>query len=314
LLDITRIGSNKFQLRKRRVDIAAVIQQGAEAASPEIQRGGHECNIMLPPVPIYVEADPDRLAQIVTNLLNNAARYTPAGGRITLAVTTTDGEVVISVGDSGIGLRAEDLGRVFDMFTQLAEPGRGGLGIGLALVKTVVELHGGRVEAHSAGEGQGSRFDVHLPMQPAWADPLPTPPLPAPAPGPMPSRRVLVVDDNADAADMMKAVLDIHGHAVEVAYDGGSALRVLATFTPDIVLLDIGLPDIDGYELARVLRNDPKWRGAYLVAVTGWGQEEDRARARERGFDAHLTKPADLDEITRLIADADGVRRDSEPA
>jgi len=302
LLDVTRIASNKITLRPQRVDAGLVARHAIDAAEPEITRAGHVLILRLPPQPLWVDADPDRLAQVINNLLNNAARYTPPGGRVTLKVDASgEDDVCISVTDTGIGLRAEDLPRVFEMFEQVAEPGQGGLGIGLALVKRLVELHGGSVEAHSAGPGRGSEFQVRLPRAAeTQAEPVAT----TEEALSTAACRVLVVDDNADAVEMMSTLLELHGHAVRVAYDGASALDVAREFRPQVGLFDIGLPGASGYELARAVRNEPDLRAMYLVAVTGWGQEEDRRAAREAGFDAHLTKPAAPETIERLIAEA----------
>ena len=301
LLDVTRIASSKVRLRKQRVDLGTIVQQAAEAAEPDIERANHSLVVSLPADQVWLDADPDRLAQVVTNLLTNAARYTPPGGRISVTAAAVQGEVVVSVADTGIGLSAHDLTRVFEMFTQVGEPGHGGLGLGLSLVKGLVELHGGTVEARSDGLGKGSEFRIRLPRAQAGATAAVGGTLKAAAGSP---RRILVVDDNADAADMMRTFLEIHGHQVRVAYDGVSALASVPEFKPEIGLFDIGLPGMNGYELARRVRDNPDSSAMYLIAVTGWGQEEDRQRARSNGFDAHLTKPADPDAIEQLIAHA----------
>ena len=307
LLDLTRIASNKIRLRKRHVDLAGIIQHAVEATAPDIEQANHSLVVSLPPEPLWIEADPDRLAQVMTNLLNNAARYTPQGGRLAITAAAVHDQVVISVSDTGIGLRPEDRDRVFEMFTQVGEPGQGGLGIGLALVKGLVALHGGTVEARSKGPGQGSQFLIRLPRAHA---PAPDGPAQGRAEGTTATgRRVLVVDDNFDSADMLKTLLELHGHEVRVANDGPSALAMLEEFAPHIGLFDIGLPGMSGYELARRVRARIGEQRMYLVAVTGWGQEEDRQRAREYGFNAHLTKPADPEELQRLIARAEGFGR-----
>jgi PAS domain S-box-containing protein len=300
LLDVTRIASNKLQLRKQAVQLSDIVRQALEAALPNIERAGH--GLIVPPYPegAWVDGDPDRLVQVVTNLLNNAAKFTPPGGQITVTAGASDREVTIAVADTGVGLRPEDLSRVFDMFTQVNDAGFGGLGIGLSLVRGTVELHGGSVTARSDGPGLGSEFTVRLPRVQA-------PESPRPDAGEVPDgppRRILVVDDNADAADMMRTLLELLGHQVRVAYDGFAALAVAIDFRPDIGLFDIGLPSMDGFELARRIRADPRTQSIFLVAVTGWGQEEDRQRSRDHGFDAHLTKPADPDAVRRLVAGA----------
>ena len=302
LLDATRLASNKVQVRKTRLDLGPVVQQAVEASMPEIQAARHTTHVALPAEPVWVDADADRIAQVVTNLLSNATRYTPAGGRLGLTLTAGEGYAVLSVSDSGVGLERGDAERVFEMFTQVGGPGSGGLGIGLALVKGIVELHGGRVEAHSEGPGRGSEFRVVLPLAEAPAGEVP------PGSGQMRGRgagaRVLVVDDNRDSAEMMATLLQLHGHTVRVEHDAQAALDAVREFQPDAALLDIGLPRIDGYELAKRLRSDPRTRNVRLVAVTGWGMDGDRARAHEAGFDAHLTKPVEPRLILTAIDDA----------
>jgi signal transduction histidine kinase len=299
LLDATRLSSNKVQVRKARTDLAQVIRDAVDAARPDIEHAGHHVALRLPASPVWLEGDADRLAQVTTNLLNNAVRYTPAGGRITVAVEAAGDEAVLAVTDSGVGMRTEDLERVFEMFTQVGGPGSGGLGIGLALVRGIAELHGGRAEARSDGPGLGSEFRVRLPLahdaRPADVPDAPTTPTGAG------SCRVLIVDDNVDAVEMMAALLEMHGHEVRVAHDAASALAAAHDFAPEAAVLDIGLPGTDGYELARRFRGDPRTRDVRLVALTGWGQDGDRVRARDAGFDVHLTKPADPDLILAAI-------------
>jgi len=298
LLDVTRITNNKLQLRKQHVLLSDIVRQGLEAALPNIERGDHELVVGPFPEDVWMEGDPDRLVQALTNLLNNAAKFTPPKGRIVLRAGATDTEVTVTVADTGLGLSAEDRARVFDMFTQVHDGVQGGLGIGLALVRSTVELHGGSVEVHSDGAGQGSEFTVRLPRAEA-PEPMPIAESRADVSG---CRKVLVVDDNADAANMMRTLLELHGHEVQVAYDGYSALALAVDLRPDIGLFDIGLPTMDGYELARRIREDPRTRSMFLIAVTGWGQEDDRRRSRGCGFDAHLTKPADHDMIWQLVS------------
>jgi PAS domain S-box-containing protein len=301
LLDVTRIASNKVELRTERIQLAPVIRQAVEAATPAIQSAGLALNVALPRDPIWLDGDRERLAQVFANLLNNAARYTPRDGRISVNARLEGGSAAVSVVDTGVGLAAGDLSRVFGMFTQVGEPGRGGLGIGLAIVKGLVELHGGTVEARSPGAGRGSEFIVRLPRAEA----------PAAEQGPGRPQaeaearlQVLVVDDNVDSADMLALLLETRGHTVRTAYDGRSALAALAECDFDVGLFDLGLPGITGYDLARRVREDPRRANMLLIAVTGWGQNEDRERARAHGFDAHLTKPADPDDLWRLIAAA----------
>ena len=299
LLDATRLSSNKIQIRKTRTDLVPIVQHAVEALRPDIEAAQHSLALNVPSESVWLEADPDRMAQVVTNLLNNAARYTPPGGRLAVRVEVSGDQAVLSVADTGVGLHASDLERVFEMFTQVGGPGSGGLGIGLALVRGIVELHGGCIQAKSAGPGLGSEFVVMLPL--AVAASSHTAASDSQSVHPPARCRVLVVDDNTDSAEMMGALLEMHGHDVRIAHDGRSALRAAEDFLPDAALLDIGLPDLDGYELARRLREDPRTRRVRLIAVTGWGQDGDRARAQDAGFDAHLTKPADPDVVLAAV-------------
>lgn len=297
LLDATRLSKNKIQVRKVRTDVIEVIDHAAAAARPDIEASGHTLTVELPSSPLWIDGDPERLGQVIANLLNNAARYTPRGGHLRLAAGGTDAEATISVSDTGIGIAPADTARVFEMFTQIGGPGSGGLGIGLALVRGIVELHGGRISVFSDGPGLGSTFVVTLPRPTAVAQPRPAPSTPErTAP-----KRVLVVDDNHDAASMMEALLAMYGHTVLVAHSAETALTLAQQAAVDVALLDIGLPGMDGYELARHLRAQETTRHLRLVAVTGWGQDADKARARAAGFDAHLTKPAEPDVVLGIL-------------
>jgi PAS domain S-box-containing protein len=308
LLDISRITRGKLQLRKERVELAAVVPSAVEAARPSIDAQAHELTVTLPPQPVYLDADPVRLAQVFLNLLTNAAKYTEKGGHIWLTAERQGGDVVVSVRDTGIGIAAEHLPRLFEMFSQLTpalERSQGGLGIGLALVRGLVELHGGSVEARSGGPGLGSEFIVCLPVVEA---PVVTPQEPSgngEKVGGGRQCRILVVDDNRDAADSLAMMLRLLGHDIQTAHDGLEAVQAAASFRPEIVLLDIGLPKLNGYEAARHIRAQP-WGGHMaLIALTGWGQEEDKRRSLEAGFDHHLTKPvvpAALEKLLALIA------------
>jgi CheY-like chemotaxis protein len=290
LLDATRLSSNKITLRKRRVELGTIVRHAVESCGPDIAAAGHTLRLDLSPGPIPVLADPERLSQVVTNLLSNAIRYTPRQGHITVRAGADGDEAMVSVSDDGVGLAAADLDRVFEMFAQVGGPGSEGLGIGLALVRGIAELHGGRAEARSDGPGLGSEFRVTVPLAIGTTEAMDgAPSVPRPAAG----RRVLVVDDNVDAATMMAALLEMHGHQVLVAHDAAAALAAHQRFATDVALLDIGLPGTDGYDLARQLRAGAGPRPLRLVALTGWGQESDRARAHDAGFDAHLTKPAE---------------------
>ncbi len=305
LLDISRITQGKVQLRKQRVELAAVVQSAVEAARPLIEARGHELTATLPPEPIYLDADPTRLAQVFANLLNNAAKYSERGGRIWLTAERRGGEVTVSVRDTGIGIAAEHLPRIFEMFSQIEpalERSQGGLGIGLALVRGLVELHGGTIEAHSAGSGKGSEFFVRLPAIEAHAELTQEPPEADQEIRTVRPMRILVVDDNRDAADSLAVMLRMTGHKTETAYDGLEAVQAAATFRPQVVLLDIGLPKMSGYEAARHIRAQPCGKDMALIALTGWGQEEDKRRAFEAGFDHHLTKPVAADVLEKLLA------------
>jgi CheY-like chemotaxis protein/anti-sigma regulatory factor (Ser/Thr protein kinase) len=243
-----------------------------------------------------LDADGVRVAQIVANLLNNAAKYTPPGGQIWLGARREAEEIVISVRDTGIGIATDKLPRVFDMFAQVQSPDRptaGGLGIGLTLVKRLAEMHGGSVAVQSEGAGKGSEFTVRLPLPRLVEQPAASHPKAKERAAPLAGRRILVVDDNRDAADSMGMFLKFLGAKMHVAYDGASALAAMAMFGPDVVLLDIGMPGMDGYEVARRIRRQPEHQGVLLLAMTGWGQEEDRRRTAEAGFDHHLVKPVD---------------------
>jgi CheY-like chemotaxis protein/two-component sensor histidine kinase len=306
LLDVSRITRGKIELRKERVELAAVVASAVETSRPLIEAAGHELTVTLPPEPIPLDADLTRLAQVFANLLNNAAKYTGQGGHIWLTAERHGGEVLVKVRDTGLGIPADMLSKIFEMFAQVdrsLERSQGGLGIGLTLVKRLVEMHGGSVEARSDGPGMGSEFTVRLPVAMASASHQPQPPkgegekTAAPA-----RRRILVVDDNKDSADSMSMMLSIAGMEARTAYDGLEAVAVAAAFNPDVVLLDIGLPKLNGYEAARRIREQPWGKDMVLVAVTGWGQEEDRRRSQEAGFNFHMVKPVDPAALERLLA------------
>jgi PAS domain S-box-containing protein len=299
LLDLARINSGKIELRREVLDLRDVLRAAIESSQPLIDRREHALAVELPGGSAWVDGDPVRLAQVFSNLLTNAAKYTPPGGRIELQLLLVDDSVQVRVSDTGIGIAPELLPRVFALFTQASRANdldQQGLGIGLYLVEGLVHMHGGSIAADSRGPGQGSRFTVTLPRAPA---PATTVPQAAPATQTRPRRQVLVVDDNTDAAQTLAELLEILGHATTTAHDGASALAAFQAFEPDVVLLDIGLPDMDGYQVARRIRERG---GAHtrLVALTGWGQAEDKRRATQAGFDMHWTKPVDparLEEI-----------------
>ncbi len=304
LLDVSRISRGKIELRRGRIELASAVNHAVEAIRPQCKSRDHALTATLPPQPVYLNADPTRLAQVVGNLLNNACKFTERGGRIWLTVERERGEAVIRVRDTGIGIAADQLPRVFEMFTQVdtsLERTQGGLGIGLTLVKKLVEMHGGTVEVHSAGIGQGSEFVVRLPILVETAKPAPEPTVSEPTR--TTARRILVVDDNWDSAESLAILLELTGNKTHTAYDGLEAVEAAATFKPDVVLLDIGLPKLNGYEAARKIREEPWGKSMMLVALTGWGQEEDRQRSREAGFDAHLVKPVDHAALTKLLAE-----------
>jgi len=302
LLDISRITRGKVKLRKERVELAVVIQDALEACRPLIEAGGHELTVSLPPEPITLDADPTRLAQVFSNLLNNAAKYTPRGGSIRLTAAQRGDEIVVKIRDTGIGIPADMLPRVFEMFTQVdrsLERSQGGLGIGLSLVRGLVELHGGSVEARSEGPGQGSEFLVRLSIHPpARAAHAASNDSRQAAP---PRHRILVVDDNRDAADSLALLLTLQGSEVRTAYDGLEAIDAAAAFDPDIVLSDLGMPRMNGYEAAQKIRERCSGK-VVLVAMTGWGQDEDKRKSSEAGFDYHLVKPVALDALDQLLS------------
>jgi CheY-like chemotaxis protein len=282
------------------VNVAAVLRSAIETSQPGIDAAGHRLTVTLPPDPLVVDGDAVRLAQVFANLLNNAARHTETPGDIWLDARREADDVVVSVRDAGVGISADMLPRVFEMFAQANGSHRrtqAGLGIGLSLVRSLVQMHGGVVTAASEGPGRGSEFTVRLPTTDAASKTE----APLRLPEPVPGVRVLVVDDNADAADSLGLLLGLLGADVRVTHDGASALETLTPFTPEMILLDIGMPGLDGYEVAARIRADPEHRGVTLVALTGWGQEDDRRRSHEAGFDYHLIKPTDLDALRALI-------------
>lgn len=308
LLDIARITSNKLELRKECIDLADVISAAVETSRPIIDQRRHELTVALPHEPILLDGDLVRLAQVISNLLNNAAKYTERGGRIRLSAQHADGSALIRTSDNGIGIAPEALPHIFDMFTQadrITAIAPGGLGIGLTLVKRLVEMHGGAITASSAGPGKGSEFVVSLPAR-ALPHGVPTSgkarALPMTAPT---TTRILVVDDNRDCADSLGLLLQLLGNEVRVVHDGPAAIEAAHEFSPRVVLLDIGLPSMDGYEAARKIREQPPGQNAILIAVTGWGQEMDRQRSKDAGFDHHLVKPVDPDVLANLLSSLD---------
>jgi PAS domain S-box-containing protein len=307
LIDVSRITRGQITLRKERVNLASIIDQAVEATRAAIDARKQELSVNTPAAPVLLEADPARLAQVVENLLNNAVKYTDEGGRIWLEARREGGEAVISVRDTGVGISAEMLPKVFDLFTQVErtlDRSQGGLGVGLTLVRSLVELHAGTVHAFSAGPGQGSEFIVRLPALPAgtrFENQQPhegTPPVATP----LTPRSILIVDDNVDAADSLAMLLRLSGHQVWTAYGGLAALEAAKSHRPQVVLLDIGLPGMDGYEVAARLRRDSTSVSITLVALTGFGQEDDRRKTHAAGFDYHLVKPVSPGELAQLLA------------
>jgi len=304
LLDVSRIGRGKIRLKREPVSLELVVEHAVETSRPLIEAGGHQLTVHTPDPPLWVNGDLTRLAQVVGNLLNNSAKYTPEGGHIELTVSAERDQAVIQVADNRIGISPDVLPRVFDLFAQSDDCARaqGGLGIGLSLVHRIAEMHGGTVTAQSPGIGQGSTFTVGLPLIAVDRGPVRALDPERPRAG-SPSKRVLVVDDNEDAAAMLATVLDLHGHQTRTAEDGPRALAAAAAFAPDIVFLDIGMPGMSGYEVAKRFRADPALAGVTLVALTGWGGEEDKQRTKAAGFDFHLTKPVEFSAIRAVLSD-----------
>ena len=306
LLDASRISRGKIELRRARVALRPIIEEAIETVRPLLARFEHTLTTTLPPDALYVDADAGRLSQVIGNLLANAAKFTDKGGRIWLSAERQGDEAVIRVADDGIGIAPEHLQTLFDMFVQVdtaIERSRDGLGIGLTLVKTLVELHGGTVQVHSAGLGCGSEFTVRLAAVSAAAE-SPEVERRAPAVGESIARRVLVVDDSVDAAESLAMLLAFEGHEIHKAHDGADAVRTAERLRPDIVLMDIGLPILNGYEACRRIRSQTWGETIIMVAITGWGQEEDREQSEAAGFDLHLVKPMDYDELLRIVASA----------
>jgi signal transduction histidine kinase/PAS domain-containing protein len=302
LLEMSRISRGKFELRKELVELAAIVNNALETSESSFAAAEHAVDISLPQTPVWIEGDPVRLAQILANLLDNAAKYTEHGGRISVQGGRDGDAAVISVRDTGCGISPEALPRVFEMFSRGDHSsGRSpsGLGIGLALARKLAQMHGGSVTAHSEGVDRGSEFVVRLPLARDQSGSAVARPA---SEASLPSRRILVVDDNRDAAESLGMLLEALGADVRVAIDGPGALKMLESFDAAMILLDIGMPGMDGYEVARRIRSDFPGRRPTIVALTGWGQEEDRRRARAAGFDQHLVKPAELDALEALLA------------
>jgi CheY-like chemotaxis protein len=305
LLDVSRITRGKILLRPERLDLARLVRDATEDCRSLLEEGGVAFTLKLPEEPVWVEGDPTRLAQVMSNLLQNAVKFTDRGGHVTvrLAVDAIGGagRATVTIRDTGIGIEPEMLPRVFEAFAQAdrsLDRSRGGLGLGLAMVKGLVELHGGEVRADSVGVGYGTEITLLLPVAPA---PRSTEKVPAPAAGPAGPLRVLIVEDNRDGAETLRELLELSGHTVEVAYSGRDAVQAAQQFQPDVVLCDLGLPGMDGYQVAAALRQSPATANVRLIALSGYGQEEDLWRSAEAGFNLHLTKPVDFPELERLL-------------
>jgi CheY-like chemotaxis protein/two-component sensor histidine kinase len=308
LLDVSRVMRGKIELRRERVELAAVVARAVETVQPLVDAQGHQLSVRLPADSLPVDADPVRLAQVIGNLLTNAAKYTEPHGRIWLTAERDGDTAELRVRDTGIGIAPPMLPRVFELFVQAdhaSTKAQGGLGIGLTLAKNLVEMHNGTVEARSEGLGRGSEFVVRLPASAQVVDSdqggetgQQTHQSPAPS-----GHRLLVVDDNQDAADSLAMLLRLQGHEVRVAFSGVAALEMTKTYTPDVVFLDIGMPGMDGYEVARRLRQQPALAKTVLAALTGWGQKEDRRRTAEAGFDHHLVKPPEPQALENVLGE-----------
>jgi CheY-like chemotaxis protein/two-component sensor histidine kinase len=302
LLDLNRITHDRLELRRSEVELSSVIQQAVEVARPLVDSAAHHLTIDLPDEPIYLYADRARLAQVFGNLLNNGCKYTRPKGTIALSAKRQGEDVVVTVKDNGAGIPPDKLDSIFDMFMQVdgtSERSQGGLGIGLTLVKRLTEMHGGSIEARSAGEGKGSEFIARLPvLQRSEIQGGTGPDMESDL---QPQRRILIVDDNRDSADSLAMLMEITGNKTYMAHDGVEAVEAVEKYRPEVVLLDIGLPRLDGYEVCRRVREQPWGKNILVIALTGWGQEDDRRKSDEAGFNGHLVKPVDYDKLLELL-------------
>lgn len=309
LLDVSRITRDKLEIRKAKVELGTILNQAVETLSPVLKSHGHKLSVQLPAEKIYLEADAVRLSQVFSNLLNNAGKFTVPGGELLLSAEKIAGhKVVVRVVDNGIGIPEDKLSTIFDMFTQAeraVDEAQTGLGIGLTLAKQIVELHDGTIAAHSGGNGQGSEFIITLPfvatLSTGEAEKARVQPAVTVLEKPVAKQRILVVDDNVDSAESMSLLMEIAGNETTMAHDGVDAIAMAKAYKPDAVLLDIGLPSADGYEVCRAIRGETWGRSTVIIALTGWGQDDDRRRTAEAGFDAHMVKPVDPDELLSLL-------------
>jgi CheY-like chemotaxis protein len=310
LLEISRITRGKLELHKTRVTLADIVESAIETARPAIDQARHELSVEVPDEKLEMEGDPNRLSQILSNLLGNAAKFTPDGGHIRLTLEKHEDEVLLAVRDSGIGIPAAMQDKIFDMFAQASHPldrAATGLGMGLTLAKTLVEMHGGTIDVHSEGAGKGSEFRVRLPLASGPVDGTPPDEVPVcaeagPGVAGLARRRVLIVDDNLDAAQMLHMLVEGLGGDVRTAPDGAQAVMIAADFRPEIVLMDLGMPRMNGYDAAGYIRRQSWGKDMMLVALTGWGQEKDHQRIMQAGFDRHLVKPAKPEQLRELLA------------
>jgi signal transduction histidine kinase/ActR/RegA family two-component response regulator len=313
LLEISRITRGRIELRKEAVALSDIVQSAVDSIRPAADAAGHTLSVSLPDQSLLLEGDPARLVQVLSNVLHNAVKYTAPRGRIWITAELEEDRVAIRVRDTGCGIPMEMVPRVFDLFTQVPQetaPSQGGLGVGLTLVQRLVELHGGSVSAFSEGRDRGSEFTIRLPL-PVLRFDFESGAMRGEAPTPQLSRRrVLVVDDNHDAADSLASLLELLGAETDVVYSGPEAIERMATYRPSVILLDLGMPGMDGHEVARRIRRRPEYRDVTLIAMTGWGQEQDRRRTRAAGFDHHLTKPADVDVLGSLLYSLGASKRD----
>jgi CheY-like chemotaxis protein len=304
LLDVSRITRGVFVLKKQPVTLQGLLDGAVEAVRPEMDAKGHTLRLEQQAPFLRIDVDPVRITQVITNLLINAAKYTPNGGVIALSTRLEAQHLVIAVRDNGIGIAPDAIDKVFDMFTRIepgATPSEGGLGIGLALEKGLMALHGGNIEVRSAGRGQGSEFALYFPRALMVDSSVQNSEPHSDAPHLTVSRRILIADDNEDGAETMKLLLASSGHEVHVAHSGAEALAIAQRVHPDVALLDIGMPDMSGYEVAQSIRHEDWGKGITLIAATGWGQQSDKRRALEAGFDEHLTKPIDPTRLGTLL-------------